>query len=367
MSAAIGVAGRLEQRALREALLDGLLDRPPDAVAALALGVLAGGRRRDPDRGIEQDGALDPLRMRRGELHQDPAAVAVADPAARSIPSACVVSTRSATCAAMLHGGSQPDGAVAPEVDRDDPEARREPPLGERPVAARVAGDAVQADDRRRARVAPLVRVQDHHVRLLACSRCCTTSTGTCRPSRPCSTTRSRRAPTASSWAATTASGGRGRRRRSSGSSRCRRPRGSAATPTARCSARTISSAPTARTRFTRNALGREQIEWLHALPERVAFGGELFCHASPLSDEETFGPEPGLDDERLLAGEHRRLIVFGHSHVQFRRPGPAADGARQPGQRRDPARRRPPRRLGAAEPGRRDRAAPHRLRQRRR
>ena len=73
-------------------------------------------------------------------------------------------------------------------------------------------------------------------------------------------------------------------------------------------------------------------MEWLHALPERVSFGGELFCHASPLSDEETFGREPGLGDERLLAGEHRRLIVFGHSHVQFRRPGPSQTVLVNPG-----------------------------------
>ena len=75
---------------------------------------------------------------------------------------------------------------------------------------------------------------------------------------------------------------------------------------------------------FAREVLGRGQLEWLQALPERAAFGGELFCHASPLSDEETFRPEPDADDERLLAGEQRRVIVFGHSHVQFRRPGPA-------------------------------------------
>ena len=74
---------------------------------------------------------------------------------------------------------------------------------------------------------------------------------------------------------------------------------------------------------WARELLGRERIEWLHALPEQVAFGGELFCHASPLADDETFGPEPRPDDERLLAGERRRTIVFGHSHVQFCRPGP--------------------------------------------
>jgi len=80
---------------------------------------------------------------------------------------------------------------------------------------------------------------------------------------------------------------------------------------------------------FTRDLLSREQMEWL---PERVAFGGELFCHASPLSDEETFGREPGPADERLLAGEHRRLIVFGHSHLQVRRPGPAETVLVNPG-----------------------------------
>lgn len=83
---------------------------------------------------------------------------------------------------------------------------------------------------------------------------------------------------------------------------------------------------------FARGALARDQVEWLHTLPERLAFGGELFCHASPLSDEETFGPEPAPGDERLLAGEHRRTIVFGHSHVQFRRPGPAQTQLVNPG-----------------------------------
>jgi predicted phosphodiesterase len=83
---------------------------------------------------------------------------------------------------------------------------------------------------------------------------------------------------------------------------------------------------------FAREALGRAQIEWLHTLPEHVAFGGELFCHASPLSDEETFGREPAPGDERLLAGEHGRVIVFGHSHVQFRRGGPAQTELVNPG-----------------------------------
>src|SRR5205085_2870170 len=42
--------------------------------------------------------------------------------------------------------------------------------------------------------------------------------------------------------------------------------------------------------------------------------------------DYSTFGPwprEPQDGEERLLAGESGRTILFGHSHVQFRRPGP--------------------------------------------
>jgi hypothetical protein len=50
--------------------------------------------------------------------------------------------------------------AVSAQVGGDDVEAAREPLLGELPEAQAVTGDAVQADDERRARVAPLVGVQ---------------------------------------------------------------------------------------------------------------------------------------------------------------------------------------------------------------
>jgi predicted phosphodiesterase len=48
-----------------------------------------------------------------------------------------------------------------------------------------------------------------------------------------------------------------------------------------------------------------------------------LYVHGSPLSDVESFAPQPEADEERLLAGVRDRQIVFGHSHQQFRRPGP--------------------------------------------
>jgi diadenosine tetraphosphatase ApaH/serine/threonine PP2A family protein phosphatase len=72
-----------------------------------------------------------------------------------------------------------------------------------------------------------------------------------------------------------------------------------------------------------RAELGDEQVARLYALPEQAEFDGALFCHASPLSDIDSFAPEEQAGEERLLAGARDRLVVFGHSHVQFRRPGP--------------------------------------------
>jgi diadenosine tetraphosphatase ApaH/serine/threonine PP2A family protein phosphatase len=70
-------------------------------------------------------------------------------------------------------------------------------------------------------------------------------------------------------------------------------------------------------------ALGAELVRRLYGLPERAEFEGMLVCHGSPLSDVDSFAREPEDGEERLLAGEARRTILFGHSHVQFRRPGP--------------------------------------------
>jgi predicted phosphodiesterase len=74
-----------------------------------------------------------------------------------------------------------------------------------------------------------------------------------------------------------------------------------------------------------RGNLPEEEIDWLYALPERAELDGALYVHGSPLSDVESFAPEPQAENEeiRLLAGERDRVVVFGHSHQQFRRPGP--------------------------------------------
>jgi diadenosine tetraphosphatase ApaH/serine/threonine PP2A family protein phosphatase len=75
-----------------------------------------------------------------------------------------------------------------------------------------------------------------------------------------------------------------------------------------------------------------DEVEWLYALPERVELDGILYVHGSPLSDVDSFAPEPQSDEDRLLAGVRDRTIVFGHSHQQFRRPGPNGTELVNPG-----------------------------------
>jgi predicted phosphodiesterase len=72
-----------------------------------------------------------------------------------------------------------------------------------------------------------------------------------------------------------------------------------------------------------RESLGAELVTRLYELPERAELDDILVCHGSPLSDVESFAPEPQAGEERMLDGEAQRTILFGHSHRQFRRPGP--------------------------------------------
>lgn len=89
---------------------------------------------------------------------------------------------------------------------------------------------------------------------------------------------------------------------------------------------------------YCRSALGEEIARELAELPElREAFPADgagpeptaaereavLFCHASPRSDVESFLPEPAATDTELLQGVNVGLLVFGHTHIQFRRDGP--------------------------------------------
>ena len=78
--------------------------------------------------------------------------------------------------------------------------------------------------------------------------------------------------------------------------------------------------------------LPADVVESLYGLPPQAELDGVLYVHGSPLSDVESFAPEPEADEERLLADVHDRLVVFGHSHQQFRRAGPTGTNLLNPG-----------------------------------
>ena len=76
----------------------------------------------------------------------------------------------------------------------------------------------------------------------------------------------------------------------------------------------------------TRAALGDATADELGALPTEAEVAGARFVHASPVSDMRSFGPEPTDEEEELLAGTTQPRLVFGHTHVQFRRPAAVGD-----------------------------------------
>lgn len=70
----------------------------------------------------------------------------------------------------------------------------------------------------------------------------------------------------------------------------------------------------------SREALGERVVEELAALPEAHRRDDTLYCHASPVSDVRSFMPEPMDGEDELLAGVEARRVVFGHTHLPFRR-----------------------------------------------
>jgi diadenosine tetraphosphatase ApaH/serine/threonine PP2A family protein phosphatase len=69
-----------------------------------------------------------------------------------------------------------------------------------------------------------------------------------------------------------------------------------------------------------REALGATLIEELGDLPEQGEHEGTRYVHASPVSDLRSFFPKPAPDEEDLLAGVEEPRLVFGHTHLPFRR-----------------------------------------------
>ena len=69
-----------------------------------------------------------------------------------------------------------------------------------------------------------------------------------------------------------------------------------------------------------REALGASVVDELGALPEGTVEDGVRYVHASPISDLRSFFPEPADDEWELLEGVEEPRLVFGHTHLPFRR-----------------------------------------------
>ena len=147
------LARRSREHALLVTAVDPFLERDVRAVTARVLGGRHAELRRQQDRRIEQHEPLDAIRRRGSRLVGDASAERVAQPGSRA-----------------ERRGVENVGDVLLEVPRRLPRRARVPAQVERDdveaigqalrqllEVAAVAADAVQADERRQARVAPLV------------------------------------------------------------------------------------------------------------------------------------------------------------------------------------------------------------------
>jgi diadenosine tetraphosphatase ApaH/serine/threonine PP2A family protein phosphatase len=82
----------------------------------------------------------------------------------------------------------------------------------------------------------------------------------------------------------------------------------------------------------SRDMVGADPARELAALPETTTREGTLYCHASPLSDMDSFYPDPQDSDAERLMGVQARRVVFGHTHLQFEREGPGGIHLVNPG-----------------------------------
>jgi predicted phosphodiesterase len=70
-----------------------------------------------------------------------------------------------------------------------------------------------------------------------------------------------------------------------------------------------------------RTALGMKLVAELDALPQSAAIGDTTRAwHGSPVSDVRSFLPEAAADEAELLEGVADSRLVFGHTHLPFRR-----------------------------------------------
>jgi len=73
---------------------------------------------------------------------------------------------------------------------------------------------------------------------------------------------------------------------------------------------------------WTRSQLDDETIAWSQGWPLTVELDGVLYCHAAPADDLRPILTDASPDDrfEAALQGVEARLVVAGHTHMQFQR-----------------------------------------------
>jgi predicted phosphodiesterase len=78
--------------------------------------------------------------------------------------------------------------------------------------------------------------------------------------------------------------------------------------------------------------LDEEAVERLYRLPVRAEVDGVVYVHGCAISDVDSFATEPQDADVLRCGGLTGRMLVFGHSHLQFRREGPNGNTLVNPG-----------------------------------
>ena len=81
-----------------------------------------------------------------------------------------------------------------------------------------------------------------------------------------------------------------------------------------------------------RERLGADLCGELAALPFDLCRDGARFVHASPVSDVRSFGPGHDDSEEEMLEGVLETRLVFGHTHLPFKRNAKAGVELVNPG-----------------------------------
>jgi predicted phosphodiesterase len=81
-----------------------------------------------------------------------------------------------------------------------------------------------------------------------------------------------------------------------------------------------------------KTSFDQQTIERLYRLPARAEVDGVVYVHGCVVSDVDSFATQEQDADVLRCGGLTGRTIVFGHSHLQFERPGPNGNRLVNPG-----------------------------------